>query len=176
MQNKIKDRQEGINNYTSYDNKVYQSLQKNLKSANNEPQFIYAHFQMPHFPYLCDSTGKRYLLKDIYDESPEKRGIMFHNYLSFANKKIIAIVDSIMYKSKNPPVIVIQSDHGSREESLISSKADVFRNYSAFYFPDSDYSLLNEKINNINTFRILLNKYFGQNLKMLPNSTNYLRF
>ena len=36
----------------------------------------------------------------------------FSSYVKYTNKKVLEVVDKILAASKEPPIIVIQSDHG----------------------------------------------------------------
>ena len=40
---------------------------------------------------------------------------------------------------------------------------------NAYYFPDGDYRDLYQTITPVNTFRIVLNKYFGRDFERLPD-------
>ncbi|MEK7225221.1 MAG: hypothetical protein AAB221_06025, partial [Bacteroidota bacterium] len=71
-------------------------------------------------------------------------------------------------------IIILQSDHSIADMDW-SRKNDAFKNYSAFYFPDRDYRQLYPGMSNVNTFRIILNKYFGQQLPLLPDKSFYTR-
>ncbi len=42
---------------------------------------------------------------------------------------------------------------------------------NAIYFPDRGYNDLYEDLTPINTFRIIFNRYFGQNFPLLPDTS-----
>ncbi len=165
-----------VADYKKYDSTVYSLLIKKNPSVGNNRFFTYAHFEMPHSPYLYDSLGKGYSVSELYESDSIKRRDMYVNYISYVNKKITAAIDSIFANCSTAPVIIIQSDHGCREDEIVTSSEDYFRNYSAFYFPDKDYRMLNDSINNGNTFRIIANKFFNQQLPLLKDTTFYLKF
>jgi hypothetical protein len=144
------------------------------KSNDSVPSFVYAHLLMPHFPYFFDSTGKAYPDEEIYGNMMIKDKIKFRNYISYTDKKIAAIIQSLIQKNGANSIIIIQSDHGVYDFDK-SREQDAFRNYSAFYFPDGDYSQLYAGMSNVNTFRIVLNKYFDQQLPLLKDSSVYIR-
>lgn len=96
----------------------------------------------------------------------------FSNYIIYTDKQVIKLADSLL-RMKNA-VIIFQSDHGVNEFEG-SEKKDAFRNYSAFYFPDRDYHQLYQGMSNVNTFRVLFNKYFGQQLPLLSDSSIYIK-
>lgn len=85
----------------------------------------------------------------------------------FINQKIEKIINSIIDRTDNNYIIVIQSDHGvPRGVKKLEERYPVL---NAFYFPDKDYSLLYNEISLVNTWRIILNKYFNQNFDLLPD-------
>jgi hypothetical protein len=43
---------------------------------------------------------------------------------------------------------------------------------NAIYFPNGDYSALYETITPVNTFRVVFNQYFGQDVPLLPDSSH----
>ena len=40
---------------------------------------------------------------------------------------------------------------------------------NAYYFPDQDYSKLNENITPVNTFRVILDQYFGTDIGLVED-------
>lgn len=158
-----------------YNQQVADSLTYFPGSTNNPaPSFVYAHLLMPHFPYFFDSTGRAYPENEIYGNMMIKDKIKFRNYISYTDKKITRVIQSLLQKKGSNSIIIVQSDHGLSDFDK-TRKQDAFRNYSAFYFPDRDYSQLYPGMSNVNTFRIVLNKYFGQQLPLLKDSSVYIR-
>jgi len=58
-------------------------------------------------------------------------------------------------------------------DSSLSNKT-MFLNLNAIFFPGRDYSGVYPGISNVNLFRLVLNKHFGQQLPLLKDSTIYL--
>jgi hypothetical protein len=80
-----------------------------------------------------------------------------------------------MQSSGGRALIILQSDHGFRNfEGAYSHPGFFFKNYSAFYFPDRNYSALYDTMTNINTFPVIFNKYFGTNIPMQQDTTVFL--
>jgi hypothetical protein len=82
-------------------------------------------------------------------------------------------VDAILANSSRPPIIIIQGDHGPGAHLVWSSvdKSNVPERMAilnAYYFPDGDYKGLYPSISPVNSFRVVLNKYFGTNMGLLP--------
>jgi len=75
------------------------------------------------------------------------------------------IVEEIISRSKIPPVIIIQGDHGfwggAQERMPIMN---------AYYLPGKESSkLLYPNITPVNTFRVVLNTYFQGQFELLPD-------
>jgi len=73
------------------------------------------------------------------------------------------------------PIIILQSDHGARNRDAKTNFSAVLSNYpeedaydimNALYLPGYDYSTLTQDIKPVNTFPIILNHYFGENIPM----------
>ncbi len=170
-----KEFKESIGQYKIFNRQVWDSLQQLPSSQRGiAPKFIYAHFEMPHSPYFYDSSGRPYPDEKVYSPNVSADKDMYRNYIGYVNNRISPLLDSIIHNGENN-IIIFQSDHGSRD--IIQKKqSDEFRNYSAFYFPDRDYHSLYDSMSNVNTFRIIFNKYFGQQLPLLGDSSIYVNY
>jgi hypothetical protein len=143
---------------------IFNGLEKIQSTLDKKPKFIYAHIMMPHPPYYFDAEGNR------TDFSYSNDGKNMHKYLEqlkYTNKLLMETVSSILNSAKQPPVIIVQSDHGFRSYEGYDKLEIEHSTLSCFYFPDKDYSMLNDSLKTINTFRIIFNKYFNQNLKLI---------
>ncbi|MEJ8817164.1 sulfatase-like hydrolase/transferase [Lacibacter sp. H407] len=156
-----------------YNHKIIDTLLHNNFSSNKHPVFTYAHLNLPHFPYFYDENGKAYPPDSIYNEDMIVNKKRFAGYIRYTNKQLLQIINSIKSKTNNEAVIILQSDHGLSDINT-SRKLDAFRNYSAFYFPDGDYSMLYDSMSNVNSFRIIINKYMNQSLPLIPDQTFYI--
>jgi len=153
---------------------IYNKLKTIPASSDTNPKFVYAHFMMPHYPYFFDKNGT--FMPRGYSGSftPITLSILedkqkYLDQLIYTNKVTLDIIDCILNHSIKKPVIIIQGDHGFRAikiKGVTTNEAHTILN--AYYFPDLDYKLLNDSINPINSFRIILNKYFNTNLNYLP--------
>lgn len=158
--------------FKNFNLQIADSLIQLSKGTAQQPKFVYAHFELPHFPFFYDSSGKAYPETDIYSNEMLKDKDRFRDYIVYTDKQVMKLADSLL-RMKNA-VIIVQSDHGVNEFQG-SGKRDAFRNYSAFYFPDSNYSQLYPGMSNVNTFRVVFNKYFGQQLPLLSDSSIYIK-
>jgi len=148
-----------------------------------EPYYVHGHILAPHQPFLFDKDGNsvdvgydyniwRPFKKDS-DNSSYKKGYI--GQLQFINKKLTELIDKIIAESKVPPIIIIQGDHGSCSE-LRNHKGfedndfkERFSIMNAYYFPDHDYSMLYDSISPVNSFKVVMNKYFDKNYEMDPD-------
>jgi hypothetical protein len=139
------------------------------------PKFIFAHFILPHHPYLFDQEGTLLRSATISDQFEFQKGLWgekdrYLDQLKFVNRKMEGVVRNILAKSEKPPIIVIQSDHGPALDELNS---DEFLNVrfgilAAFHLPHV-YRLTHQSITPVNIFRHIFNTYFDANLAVLPN-------
>jgi len=122
----------------------------NVRENHSGPIFVFAHLRLPHDPYSFGPNGEK-ISDESFDLGLDSDGTKdaYINQLQFTNKKIKEIVNQIKYKSENPSIIILQSDHGARFgldwEKLENSDNDLIRaydNFNAFYFPDNRYEKL----------------------------------
>jgi hypothetical protein len=138
---------------------------KTMRSAFNEkPKFIYAHIMMPHPPYYFDAEGNKNNSKIANDS---KNQMSYLEQLKYTNTLLMETLKSILNHNENPPIIVVQGDHGFRRFKENNKKDVEFFVLSCYYFPGKDYSLLTDSMKTINTFPLILNKYFNHDLQLL---------
>jgi len=149
-------------------NEVFNGIVASAKRPPSKPQFLYGHFLLPHETFYFDSSGNT--LSKLYTTNTPINKKDYLNQLVFTNKFLmLSLVDSVFKYSVRPFIMIIQSDHGYR--SYEPGKAHLeFENFSAFYFPDKDYKSVSDTLSSVNTFRIILNKYFDQHLPLLQDS------
>jgi len=147
----------------------------NLKSWINyedikKPIFYFKHIIIPHVPYMFDRYGN---IPDFFSSNVER---LFIEQLLYTNMHAEKIIDNILshYKEKKP-IIIIQGDHGpdiiiKDKERRMKIRTSIL---NAVYLPDMKENIFYDGMTSVNTFRILLNKYFGTNLELLPDITYY---
>ncbi len=150
-----------------------QLLETNLEKTS--PQFIYAHFNMPHTPFFYDSLGNPLSNATIFDESLHGDKSLTLSYLKYANSKIKNLVEVISKKDSNA-IIIVMSDHGWRSYKTKGVITPLyFNNICAVRFPNKNYLPMNDSWSNINFFRYLFNAQFNQKIPYLSDSTIFLR-
>ncbi len=126
------------------------------------PKFVYAHLIIPHDPFIFAPEGSWLPL-----EANDPQG--YCNQVQCINQRILPILQGIIENSSSPPIIILQGDHGSG----ISSPAGRMRILNAYYLPGAGKALLYDSISPVNTFRVVLNAYFGGELELLPDISYY---
>lgn len=150
-------------NYLMDKNKI--SLMNNLDLPS--PKFVFIHLTPAHYPYMFTPNGdlqedERFYSKD--NGWPVSQGIGRKGYLNgimYLNSALLPIIENLQ-SSKNPPIIIIQADHGN----MIFKQQEIL---SAYFFPDQDYRSLYSNISPVNSFRVVFNKYFNQTYPLLPD-------
>jgi hypothetical protein len=149
-----------------------------IKNKISQPIFVYAHMALPHSPFVFDENGNSvdFSSKIMDDEITKKRYI---DQLKFTNKKVIELVESLLSKSENHPIIIIQSDHGERtgidwENPTNDMLMQGFNNLNAYYLPNSSENLVYDSISPVNSFRLIFNEYFNANFEVIDDKQYWL--
>ena len=139
----------------------------------DEPTFLYAHFNMPHAPYIFSSNGEPFDPARQSNLGSSGNVDDYINYLKFTNMKMQKLVEHLL-DTDDPPIIIIQSDHGSGfgldwENPTDDMLREKMSNFQAFYLPNGDSSLMSEATTPVNIFRVLFNSHFNENHEILTD-------
>jgi len=134
--------------------------------------FVFAHLVVPHPPYSFGPDGEPGQFKGA-GASYQETSAAYIDQVKFINKQILAVIDGLLADSDQPPVIILQGDHGPPPElSLTYSEKMPILN--AYYLPGKQMDkLLYPSMSPVNTFRVVLNSYFGENLPLLDDKSYY---
>ncbi|RZK11076.1 MAG: hypothetical protein EOO46_08090 [Flavobacterium sp.] len=139
--------------------------QKHALAFAPEPNFRFTQFLLPHEPYAFSKGSLDSLqLSDLMDH-----GNGYIKQVEYANNLIVNLVSELKRNDRN--IIILQGDHGFRNYDF-SRFSPFMQNetLNAFYFPDQNYTLLYDSISLVNTYRVVLNQYFHQNLPLIKDS------
>jgi len=139
----------------------------------DSPTFVFAHVVAPHPPYAFGANGEPVQSKLHQEYTYEEFIETYRNQVSHINKKIQTVIEEILSQSPEPPIIIVQSDHGSCFGTYHLNLPERMSILNTYYFPDQNYQALYESITPVNTFRIILNDYFGTNYKLLEDKNYY---
>ena len=156
------------NTYETKHNLVIHNLEtlKKVPVSVKGPKFVFAHFIVPHGPYVFGPNWEA-LTPSQLDDRANLSG--FRDSLTFINNAILPVIDQILATSKTPPIIVIQGDHGGTYWNRPDQRMKIL---NAYYLPGAE-NVLYPSISPVNTFRIIFNAYFGQNYPLLPDVSRY---
>ncbi len=147
------------------------------------PKFVFGHILLPHEPYVFKANGEYSELSEADSRySPAGQAAQ----LAYTNERIRALVSSLLsVPPERRPIIIIEGDEGPYPDRYnhdqqgfdwsAATDDELVTKYgvlSAMYLPGeapegapgpySDMSL-------INTFPIVLDRYFGQDIPLLPD-------
>lgn len=149
------------------------------------PKFTFAHFVCPHEPWLFDKNGN----EPTNPATPEMPMAWRKNYtdqVHYVNVMVKRLIDRILATSETPPIIIIQGDHGAFEPEFYTrwwktntlSNDEIAKGFrprvsilNAYYFPGKGRKALYPSISPVNSFRVMLNQYFGGHYKMLEDAS-----
>ena len=150
------------------------------KSAANGPKFVFAHFLLPHSPYVFGRNGEYVSFGHSSKQSLEASYI---DQLISTNRLLQQTLDTLL-SSKSAPIIIVQADEGpwprryeldeanfdwrSATDAEIKQKMKIL---NSFYLPGVDSRALYPTISPVNTFRVVFNLYFKTDLPLLPDES-----
>ena len=133
--------------------------------------FVFVHIIVPHPPYLFGPNGENVVfLPDDISESLERKA--YADQARFISSEILEAIDVILTDSDQPPIIIVQGDHGP--PPYIVTPRERMQNLSAIYMPEIDgENVLYPSITPVNTFRVVLNEFFDQHLDLLEDHSYF---
>jgi len=118
------------------------------------PKFVFLHLMAPHGPWVLGEDGEYF-----YTDN-EMEG--YARSVTYLNQRIPVILESIIANSEQPPVIILQGDHGFLNEERLTI-------LNAYYLPDGSDDLIYPQISPVNTFRLIFNRYLGTSYDLLSD-------
>ena len=109
---------------------------------------------------------------------PERFIEGYRNQSIFITHRIEETIDRILATSPEPPIIILQSDHGSElnldpEDVRNTDLRERMSILSAYYFPGKKYEGLYDSISPVNSFRVVLNTFFRARIQLLADRSYY---
>ncbi len=154
------------------------------------PRFVFAHLIAPHPPFVFGAGGapvartRRFNFTDgssyfLEGGKPEEYRNGYINQVDYLNGRLRLIIDKLLGKNvENPPVIILQADHGpglgldwySLERTEVNERFSIL---SAIYLPGVSGVPVDHHFTPVNTFRLVFNSYFGTDYDYLPAAHYY---
>jgi hypothetical protein len=154
-----------------------------LLAESDQPVFVFAHFLLPHEPYVYDEAcvHRRPLWPRVDDGAEEmKVKEAYVAQIRCLNRKLEELVDQIQRRAKRPTIIMLQADHGharlGRElpplgqaaPTKVAERTDIF---AAYRLPRAPAGLINDSIGPVNAMRAIMRYYYGLDLPPLEEAT-----
>jgi len=155
------------------------------------PKFVFAHIVAPHPPFVFDSAG-RPVTHDVPFSIHDGIVLAAHGLqkeyvtgytgqVGFLNTRILGVIDEILSKPGQEPVIVLQGDHGPRPGLYLGNRNNTdhwewFSILNAFYVSEQARSRLYSSISPVNTFRMILSEYFRVDYPLLDDLSYFSTF
>lgn len=175
--------------YDAHRRRILNAFRALEESASEKgPFFMFVHIMAPHPPFVFGPGGEPiepdYLFSKVDadrlhgggDEARTAYIARYRDQLAYLNSRILAAVDEILAASPEPPVIVLQGDHGSRAYTDFDRpEASYFKEnlaiLNAYHLPGLAKEVVYPGISPVNTFRLIFRHYFGADLDLLPDQS-----
>ena len=133
------------------------------------PKFVFVHIIAPHPPYVFGPTGGPVEPAKVGTTRTEEGASHYRDQAIYISSRMQEIVPRLITNSATPPIIIIQGDHGPTVASSPRSRMSIL---NAYFLPGASTSIPST-ITPVNTFRLILNTYFGQDLEYLDDVSLY---
>lgn len=151
----------------------FDSLIHEMQQGSASPRFVLAHLLLPHEPFYLHADGSEVsdtlLIRGGLDERKA-----YLEQVQYTNSLLEKIMHALPAKGNRPRVVIIEGDHGYRSFGGGANASKEFPNLNVLYFSDGNYTSLYDGISPVNTFRVVLNKYFGHQIPLLKDSSVYI--
>lgn len=145
--------------------------------AMKRPKFVFAHILVPQEPFVFDRDGNSVSWEQNISWDDEARiQKAYIEQLVFVNKKVARLVDELINRSDVPPIIVIQGDHGPPNHRKGARNRKYFGPLNAYYLPAGGAAGLYPSITPVNSFRLILDYYFGTRMGILEDRSYFFRW
>jgi hypothetical protein len=170
-----------------HETRLFTQLNNLTALDSSTPTFVLAHYMCPHPPFvLGEVRGNPNIARSINDgadmvgEGLLTREEYVWNYreqVRIFSQMVLEKIELILKDSQRPKIIILQGDHGpaSLLGARVPSRESLDERHSilnAYLFPGENDQLY-PSISPVNTFRILLNSYFGTRLPLLEDMSLY---
>jgi len=141
----------------------------------DEATFTFAHVLLPHPPFVFDSRGRATSRGGELDDEWDPGGYI--EQVQFVNRAVVGIVDSIIARSDNQPIILIQGDHGpasTLERPDVSIETVYWERMgilNAYLVPPAIEKGLRPDMTPVNSFRVLLRGLLDADLPDAPDAS-----
>jgi hypothetical protein len=168
--------------YAAHRNRIQFSFaQAGALGASSAPKLVFIHVILPHPPFVFDFHGaparslQSFQMKDGTEFAGSQQEYIsgYSSQVQYAGSLSLQLARHLIRESARPIVIVIQGDHGpgSRLDWEVPERSDLKERMgilNAYYAPLARHRLY-PSITPVNSFRAILDEYFGYDLPLLPD-------
>jgi len=169
-----------------YDGALQQFQALRTAMAKPGPTFTFAHILLPHEPFVFDRRG-RYV--SLLGDARRGRTRGYIEQTQYTNGLISAFLDDLLDVAEaDRPIVVIQADEGPHpvrykadeagfdwEQATDEELREKFQILNAYLLPGLDDPGLYPSITPVNTWRLILDRYFGADLPLLDDRSYIFR-
>lgn len=172
--------------YNRHRNYILFDINSIVTTADLEgDNFVFIHVVAPHPPFVFGADGEQIKHDRLFTiaDGPYSQGSdedyvrLYADQARFIDKQVMAAIDDLLARSDPKPIIIIQGDHGpkgfSDEDEAMGDFTENFAILNAYYFPDQDYTGIYPSISPVNSFRVVLNKFFGTDFPRLDDESYF---
>lgn len=147
-------------------------------SKDLDTTFTFAHFLVPHNPFIFNSDGSSVSLEQTASRTEDEE---YLEQVRFTLHKLEEVIDTILENSEIPPIIILQGDEGPEpgwvgwkssgppkdpEPEIVRIKTGILY---AVYLPGATQGDLKGLTSPVNTFRVVFNHLFETDFDILPD-------
>jgi hypothetical protein len=148
------------------------------------PTYTFAHIISPHRPFVFDEEGRELAQNEPFGLN-NSRAYSSKDYLTrypaqtlAIDDMVLATIDQILKRSDQPPVIILQSDHGATGEfhkGISNNEKTKIRmaNLSALLLPGVGCGSILSDFTPVNNFRVVFDSYLGTDYGLLENRSYF---
>jgi hypothetical protein len=143
-------------------------------------KFVFAHILIPHDPFVFNADGSRPTAKQRSERSTNESFLQQSLYTVRRLKEVVTKL--LAGPEASRPIVILQTDEGPNPPTwkkeganfdwTKASQQELEIKYpilNAFYMPGIADPGVYPDITTVNTFRLVLGKYFGADLPLLPD-------
>ena len=141
-------------------------------SRSGDPLLVFAHFIVPHPPYVYDSQCAHVVpYWPVRDDGKDSLKVKkaYIAQIACVNRKLEVFIEELERSSGRPFVVVLQSDHGHGRfglrgvpplsEASAASTRERLDIFAAYRLPGAPGSLVNDSIGPVNAMRAIVGYY-----------------
>jgi hypothetical protein len=156
------------------------------------PKLVLAHVLLPHPPFIfrADCAAREPFWPRKGDREAWPRGRGYVEQISCLNRMLLQLVDQILARSDQPPIIILQADHGNGriqldpltnetipfeelDQDQINDRIQIF---AAYHLPSGGSTVFYDSITPVNVLPTVFNYYLGTSITPLEDATYWSEY